>query len=127
MVTILVAIVIVVMVALGVFVLLAWAATEAATERPAPLYERRRPGMWAVELIEVGRKRMKVLQVVREATGLGMIQSKAMLDQAPVILVRDIAHDDADELASRLEVLGAEAVALPMAELAPLSTEPDLR
>lgn len=119
MLTLVLALIIVAMVVVGVFLLLAWATTEASKEFKPPLYERRRPGAWAVQLSASGRRRIKVVQLIREATGLGLSESKALLDRTPTILVRDIDHEDAEELVARLEALGAEAVALPNAEIAP--------
>ncbi|HBY96084.1 MAG TPA: hypothetical protein DEP84_19365, partial [Chloroflexi bacterium] len=74
-------------------------------------------GPWAVELRDAGRKRVAALRLVREGTGGGLRESKAMVDKTPSIILRGIARDDAEELVTRFEQIGAEAVVLPAAEV----------
>lgn len=108
--------IVIVMVAAGVFLVIAWASTEANKHRKLPLFERRRPGPWAVELRSPGRKRMAALRLVREGTGIGLRECKALVDKTPSIIVRGVARDDAEELVARFEAIGAEAVVMPAAE-----------
>ncbi|MCZ7575014.1 MAG: ribosomal protein L7/L12 [Ardenticatenaceae bacterium] len=114
---ILISVAIIVMVTAGVFLVVAWAAVEANKHRRLALFERLRAGPWAVELRDAGRKRVAALRLVREGTGGGLRESKAMVDKTPSIILRGIARDDAEELVTRFEQIGAEAVVLPAAEV----------
>lgn len=108
--------IIVVMVAAGVFLVIAWATAEAEKHRGLPLFERRRPGPWAVELRNPGRKRLAVVRLVREASGVGLRVARGLVDNTPSIVLTGVARSDAEELVGRLEALGAEAVIMPAAE-----------
>lgn len=60
-----------------------------------------------VELSEVGQEKVKVIKAVREITGLGLKDSKGLVDKAPSIIKEDVAPDDADEMKEKLEAVGA--------------------
>lgn len=109
--------IVIVMVAAGVFLVIAWAAVETNKHRRLPLFERLRPGPWAVELRDPGRKRTAALRLVREGTGVGFREGKAMLDRAPSVILRGVAREDAEELVVRFEEIGAHAVMMPAAEV----------
>ncbi len=109
--------VIVVMVLAGLFLLLGWATTEANKQRERPFFERTRPGRWAVQLLDPGRKRIAAVRIIREGTGLSLRDSKALVDHTPSVIVRDVAREDAEELMQRFEAIGAEAVVMPTAEV----------
>ena len=61
-----------------------------------------------VELTEVGPNKVKVIKVVREATGLGLKEAKDMVDAAPKVLKEAAAKAEADELKAKLEAEGAK-------------------
>ena len=61
-----------------------------------------------VELTEVGPNKVKVIKVVREITGLGLKEAKALVDGAPKTLKEAVSKDEADEIKSKLEAAGAE-------------------
>lgn len=113
----LVIVVIVVMVLAGLFLLLAWATTEANKQRERPFFERARPGRWAVQLLDPGRKRISAVRIIREGTGFSLRDSKALVDRAPSVIVHDVAREDAEELMQRFETIGAQAVVMPTAEV----------
>ena len=62
-----------------------------------------------VELTEVGAEKIKVIKVVREITGLGLKEAKDLVESAPKVLKEAVSKDEADELAKKLEEVGAKA------------------
>ena len=61
-----------------------------------------------VELTEVGPNKVKVIKVVREATGLGLKEAKEVVDGAPKVLKEGASKAEAEELKTKLEEQGAE-------------------
>ena len=61
-----------------------------------------------VELTEVGPNKVKVIKVVREATGLGLKEAKAVVDEAPKIVKEQASKAEAEELKTKLEAEGAK-------------------
>ena len=61
-----------------------------------------------VELTEVGAQKVKVIKVVREATGLGLKEAKEVVDGAPKVLKEAVSKAEADELKAKLEAEGAK-------------------
>ena len=61
-----------------------------------------------VELTEVGPNKVKVIKVVREATGLGLKEAKEVVDGAPKIVKEGVSKAEADELKAKLEGEGAK-------------------
>ena len=61
-----------------------------------------------VELTEVGPNKVKVIKVVREATGLGLKEAKDAVDGAPKVLKEGISKAEAEELKAKLEAEGAK-------------------
>ena len=61
-----------------------------------------------VELTEVGPNKVKVIKVVREATGLGLKEAKDLVDSAPKAVKEGISKDEAEELKTKLEAEGAK-------------------
>jgi len=53
-------------------------------------------------------KKIGIIKVVREVTGLGLAESKALVDGAPKPLKTGIAKDEANELKKKLEEAGAK-------------------
>ena len=62
-----------------------------------------------VELTEVGPNKVKVIKVVREVTGLGLKEAKAVVDGAPKIVKEQADKATAEDIKSRLEAEGAKA------------------
>ena len=56
-----------------------------------------------VELTEVGPNKVKVIKVVREATGLGLKEAKEVVDGAPKVIKEGASKADAEELKTKLE------------------------
>ena len=61
-----------------------------------------------VELTEVGPNKVKVIKVVREATGLGLKEAKEVVDGAPKVVKEGVSKAEADELKAKLEGEGAK-------------------
>ena len=61
-----------------------------------------------VELTEVGPNKVKVIKVVREATGLGLKEAKDLVDGAPKIVNEAAEKDTADDIKAKLEAEGAK-------------------
>ena len=61
-----------------------------------------------VELTEVGPNKVKVIIVVREATGLGLKEAKEVVDGAPKVLKEGASKAEAEEIKTKLEAEGAK-------------------
>ena len=61
-----------------------------------------------VELTEVGPNKVKVIKVVREATGLGLKEAKDLVDGAPKVLKEGAAKAEAEDIKAKLEAEGAK-------------------
>ena len=84
--------------AAGVVVAAAGGAAEAAEEKDE----------FDVELTEVGPNKVKVIKVVREATGLGLKEAKEVVDGAPKVMKEGVSKAEAEELKTKLEAEGAK-------------------
>lgn len=61
-----------------------------------------------VILTSVGEKKIEVLKVVREVTGLGLKEAKDLVDSAPKPLKEKVKKEDADQMKQKLEATGAK-------------------
>ncbi len=61
-----------------------------------------------VELTEIGPAKVKVIKVVREATGLGLKEAKDVVDAAPKVVKEAVSKEEAEDLKSKLEAEGAK-------------------
>ena len=60
-----------------------------------------------VVLTSAGEKKIQVIKAVREATGLGLKEAKAVVDAAPGNVKEGLSKDDAEALKAKLEDAGA--------------------
>ena len=60
-----------------------------------------------VELTSAGDKKLAVIKVVREITGEGLKEAKAIVDGAPSVLKEGVAAAEAEEIKAKLEEAGA--------------------
>ena len=60
-----------------------------------------------VVLKEVGAEKIKVIKAVREITGLGLAEAKAIVDGAPKTLKEAVSKDEAEAMKAKLEEAGA--------------------
>ncbi|HNM50973.1 MAG TPA: 50S ribosomal protein L7/L12, partial [Candidatus Obscuribacter sp.] len=61
-----------------------------------------------VVLTAVGDKKIEVLKVVREVTGLGLKEAKDLVDSAPKPLKEKVKKEEAEEMKKKLEATGAK-------------------
>ena len=61
-----------------------------------------------VELTEVGDQKVKVIKVVREATGVGLKEAKDVVDGAPKVLKTEVSKEEAENIKKQLEEVGAK-------------------
>lgn len=63
---------------------------------------------FTVVLAEVGAEKIKVIKAVREVTGLGLKEAKALVDGAPANLKEGVEKAEADSIKAALEEVGAK-------------------
>jgi large subunit ribosomal protein L7/L12 len=80
------------------------AATEAAPAA-APVEEKTE---FDAVLTEVGPNKINVIKVVRELTGLGLKEAKAVVDEAPKAIKEGVSKEEADKIAQKMEEVGAK-------------------
>ena len=61
-----------------------------------------------VELTEVGPNKVKVIKVVRELTGLGLKEAKAVVDEAPKMVKEGADKAEAEDIKAKLEAAAAK-------------------
>ena len=61
-----------------------------------------------VVLADAGASKLNVIKVVRELTGLGLKEAKALVDEAPKSLKTGVAKEEAEEMKAKLEEAGAK-------------------
>ena len=61
-----------------------------------------------VVLADVGAEKIKVIKAVREITGLGLAEAKALVDGAPKTLREAVSKEDAEAAKAKLEEVGAK-------------------
>lgn len=62
-----------------------------------------------VILTEIGEKKIAVIKAVREITGLGLKEAKAVVDGAPQAVKEGVTKEEAEEIKGKLESQGASA------------------
>lgn len=61
-----------------------------------------------VILAEAGASKLNVIKVVRELTGLGLKEAKALVDEAPKSVKAGVAKEEAEAMKAKLEEAGAK-------------------
>jgi len=64
---------------------------------------------FTVHLDEAGAEKVKVIKVVREATGLGLKEAKDLVDGAPKVVKEGLSKADADALKKKFDEAGAKS------------------
>ena len=82
-------------------------AVAAAAPAGAAAAEEEEKTEFDVVLANVGQEKIKVIKAVREATGLGLKEAKALVDGAPSPVKEKISKADAEALKAKLEEVGA--------------------
>ncbi len=83
------------------------AAAPAAAANGAEVAEEQTE--FSVMLTEVGPNKIPVIKVVRQITGLGLKEAKAVVDEAPGPVREGVPKDEAEEIVKKLEGEGAKA------------------
>lgn len=86
-------------------VMMAGAAAAGGEAAPAAEAEK---DSYDVVLAEVGGEKIAVIKVVREVTGLGLKDAKALVDEAPKPVKEGASKDEANEIKEKLEAAGAK-------------------
>lgn len=82
------------------------AATVAAAGPAAAAAEEQTE--FTIMLLEAGEKKVNVIKAVRELTGLGLKEAKAVVDGAPGVVKEDVSKDEAEAAKKTLEDAGAK-------------------
>ena len=61
-----------------------------------------------VILTSVGEKKIEVLKVVRELTGLGLKEAKDLVDSAPKPVKEKVKKEEAEQMKAKIEAAGAK-------------------
>ena len=83
------------------------APSAAPTTTPAAV-----TGGWSVKLQSFGTHKIAVIKVVREHCGLGLAESKTLVESAPVIIKKDLPQATAETIAAQLTAAGGKATTL---------------
>ena len=82
------------------------AAAPAAAGAAAPVEEEKTE--FDVILADVGANKMQVIKAVKEITGLGLKEAKAIVDGAPKAVKEKVSQAEADDIKKKLEEAGAK-------------------
>ena len=80
----------------------------AAPGAGAPLEEEK--SSFNVELLEAGANKIAVIKIVREVTGLGLADAKAVVDSAPKMVKEGLDKTAAEAMKKKIEEAGGKAV-----------------
>jgi large subunit ribosomal protein L7/L12 len=69
--------------------------------------EQEEQSSFDVMLTGTGDKKIQVIKVIRELTGLGLKEAKAVADEAPAPVKEGAAKDEAEQMKAKLEEAGA--------------------
>ena len=82
------------------------AGPAATTTETAPVVEEQTE--FDAVLTEVGPNKINVIKIVRELTGLGLKEAKAVVDEAPKAIKEGVSREEADSIAKKMEEAGAK-------------------
>ncbi len=78
-----------------------------AVAAPGAAEEDAAPSEVTVKITNAGQKKIGVIKAVRELTGLGLKEAKALVDGAPAAVKENIDPEEAEEIKEKLEEAGA--------------------
>ena len=81
-------------------------AMAAAPGAAAPAAEEQTE--FSVMLTEAGAQKINVIKVVREITGLGLVEAKTLVEGAPKAVKESVSKDEATKIKAKLEEAGAK-------------------
>ena len=79
-----------------------------ATGGAAPAAQEEEKTEFTVMLVDVGPQKINVIKAVKNATGLGLTEAKALVESVPKAVKEGIVKADADKLKAELEAAGAK-------------------
>ncbi len=82
------------------------AAPAAAAAEAAPVVEEKTE--FDAILTDVGANKINVIKVVRELTGLGLKEAKAVVDEAPKPIKEAVSKEEAEKIAAKMAEVGAK-------------------
>ena len=83
-------------------------AMAAGPATAAPVEEVEEQTEFDVILMAAGAEKIKVIKVVREKTGLGLKEAKAVVDEAPKPVKEKVSKEEAEAIKKALEEVGAQ-------------------
>lgn len=83
-------------------------AAAAVVAGPGAAAEVEEQTEFTVTLTDFGASKIGVIKVIREITGLGLKEAKAVVDEVPSVIKEDIEKEEADEIVAKLEEAGAK-------------------
>jgi large subunit ribosomal protein L7/L12 len=83
------------------------AAPAVETAAAAPVEEKTE---FDAILTEIGPNKINVIKVVRELTGLGLKEAKAVVDEAPKPIKEGVSKEEAEKIAAKMAEVGAKVV-----------------
>ena len=92
--------------AFGVSAMVAAAPAAGGAAEAAPAVEEKTE--FDVVLKDIGANKIAVIKAVREATGLGLVEAKAIVDGCPKAVKEGVSKETAEELEAKLKAAGAE-------------------
>lgn len=66
------------------------------------------PSEFTIKLVDSGANKVAVIKVVREVTGLGLMEAKAAVDNVPSTIKEAVKPDEANEMKKKFEAAGAK-------------------
>jgi len=84
------------------------AAAPAAAAEAAPAVVEEEQTEFDAILSEVGPNKINVIKVVREITGLGLKEAKAVVDEAPKPIKEAVSKEEAEKIAEKMAEVGAK-------------------
>ncbi|HAE81977.1 MAG TPA: 50S ribosomal protein L7/L12 [Ktedonobacter sp.] len=81
------------------------AAAQEAAPAAAPVEEQTE---FDAVLTEIGPNKINVIKVVRELTGLGLKEAKAVVDEAPKAIKEAVSKEEAEKIAEKMAEVGAK-------------------
>jgi len=79
-----------------------------ATGGAAPAAQEEEKTEFTVVLVDIGTQKINVIKAVKNATGLGLTEAKALVESAPKAIKEGLIKADAEKLKADLEAAGAK-------------------
>jgi large subunit ribosomal protein L7/L12 len=84
------------------------AAAPTAVAATGPVAPVEKPTSVTISLVEIGANKVAVIKTYREVTGLGLMEAKAAVEKAPVVIKENIKPEEAEEIKKKFETAGSK-------------------